>query len=217
MLYLSSTSNHNKRLHAEDLDTVVLYLSSTSNHNYNGTQARYFELCYIFLLHQTTTAFVSLLNVTVLCYIFLLHQTTTCRRASEETTRCVISFFYIKPQLNESDLKGQERCVISFFYIKPQHLHRTTSATSVVLYLSSTSNHNLLLKFSIGLDVVLYLSSTSNHNKLVSIVPNSRLCYIFLLHQTTTYKFFRCNQRTLCYIFLLHQTTTITKDLFLMP
>ena len=36
-------------------------------------------LCYIFLLHQTTTVAESKVRELVLCYIFLLHQTTTRR------------------------------------------------------------------------------------------------------------------------------------------
>ena len=76
----------------------MLYLSSTSNHNwsglYNSTQA----LCYIFLLHQTTTVEALWTNAQLLCYIFLLHQTTTVCNVVMPEVGCVISFFYIKPQ-----------------------------------------------------------------------------------------------------------------------
>ena len=55
-------------------------------------------------------------------------------------------------------------CVISFFYIKPQLLRAEDKRKLVVLYLSSTSNHNCQDKNQQGEHVVLYLSSTSNHN-----------------------------------------------------
>ena len=187
MLYLSSTSNHNRvealrvnirlcyifLLHqttttiARKLDSsscvisffyikpqqvsfqrwcvyVVLYLSSTSNHNTIAYLVTILMLCYIFLLHQTTTSwsslfwakplcYIFLLHQTTtmalriwlrlkLCYIFLLHQTTTSRSLLIFQICCVISFFYIKPQLLVSKKFIKPSCVISFFYIKPQPL-----------------------------------------------------------------------------------------------
>ena len=106
---------------------------------------------------------------------------------------------------------------------------------AVVLYLSSTSNHNQeWLSITIA-TVVLYLSSTSNHNPRATalrwliggvisffyikpqptgdgIAMAYRLCYIFLLHQTTTIHLWQCQCPKLCYIFLLHQTTTYTSQ-----
>ena len=100
--------------------TVVLYLSSTSNHNYEAQKA----------------------NLRKLCYIFLLHQTTTPSRTTHRNTCCVISFFYIKPQLSAIASFTLLGCVISFFYIKPQRKIEGLFQQLVVLYLSSTSNHN---------------------------------------------------------------------------
>ena len=56
----------------------------------------------------------------------------------------------------------------------------------VVLYLSSTSNHNGSNLLGGIMNVVLYLSSTSNHNNPNLVYGSGALCYIFLLHQTTT-------------------------------
>ena len=56
-------------------------------------------LCYILLLHQTTTDTELKKQETELCYIFLLHQTTTGYLKIYRQMSCVISFFYIKPQL----------------------------------------------------------------------------------------------------------------------
>ena len=144
---------------------VVLYLSSTSNHNLDGFSFAGKSLCYIFLLHQTTTV----------KYANRLH----------------------------------EGCVISFFYIKPQLLNRNFVQINVVLYLSSTSNHNDYQHRLFRFYVVLYLSSTSNHNLWSILATNLWLCYIFLLHQTTTSLHWANSRALLCYIFLLHQTTTL--------
>ncbi|KXB77730.1 hypothetical protein HMPREF3034_02654 [Prevotella sp. DNF00663] len=59
------------------------------------------------------------------------------------------------------------RCLISLFYIKPQLQGRNARTKSVVLYLYSTSNHNYLIGRHSGSSVVLYLYSTSNHNSLL--------------------------------------------------
>ena len=101
-----------------------------------------------------------------------------------------------------------ESCVISFFYIKPQRPTRNGYSKTVVLYLSSTSNHNNWIVILSHTCVVLYLSSTSNHNGTAAGKTKQMLCYIFLLHQTTTDTLSRLPHILLCYIFLLHQTTT---------
>ena len=185
VLYLSSTSNHNLSPFAPYRKDVVLYLSSTSNHNQLCQTQCIRRLCYIFLLHQTTTSqenasiivrlcYIFLLHQTTtdnqhrlfrfccvisffyikpqpsryrkdsgkLCYIFLLHQTTTGIRDWLGLYSCVISFFYIKPQLMSVIIIARSCCVISFFYIKPQPSALPWLQKGVVLYLSSTSNHN---------------------------------------------------------------------------
>ena len=58
---------------------------------------------------------------------------------------------------------------------------------TVVLYLTSTSNHNRVPRYYLNKLVVLYLTSTSNHNRVPRYYLNKLLCYILLLHQTTTY------------------------------
>ena len=137
---------------------------------WQGNDHKTFEIyrkkwCYILLLHQTTTVAQGAKQLLALCYIFLLHQTTT-----------------LGPQL----IHGIS-CVISFFYTKPQQIRRAKLSETVVLYLSSTSNHNCIKKNCIAF----------------------KLCYIFLLHQTTTLIPSHTSKSMLCYIFLLHQTTTM--------
>ena len=119
-LYLSSTSNHNHYLWHPAKRDVALYLSSTSNHNLKYVLYPVLALRYIFLLHQTTTRNRIGNKPKGLRYIFLLHQTTTGRFSISRPPRCVISFFYIKPQLILLVHKMYTSCVISFFYIKPQ-------------------------------------------------------------------------------------------------
>ena len=107
--------------------SVVLYLTSTSNHNPCGKCYACLMLCYILLLHQTTTDRCHRISPRRLCYILLLHQTTTWQQAPPLSDRCVISYFYIKPQLQPTLKSVSYCCVISYFYIKPQ----LTSSTPV--------------------------------------------------------------------------------------
>ncbi len=79
-------------------------------------------LYYIFILHQTTTGEIQKGLANKLYYIFILHQTTTQRRVS-----------------------GKRNWLYYIFI-----LHQTTTLqryalllSLVVLYLHSTSNHNL--------------------------------------------------------------------------
>jgi len=80
----------------------------------------------------------------------------------------------------------------------------------VVLYLHSTSNHNLQATTSLESQVVLYLHSTSNHNEYDYLKQSEKLYYIFILHQTTTVATLLDTDILLYYIFILHQTTTMS-------
>ena len=81
-----------------------------------------------------------------------------------EETSCILSKFYIKPQLILCWYKLDFRCILSKFYIKPQHVPESKAFTCVVSYRNSTSNHNILTLRSVS--ITLYL--------------------IEILHQTTT-------------------------------
>ena len=110
--------------------------------------------------------------MSTLSYISLLHQTTTDSGEFDSKINCLISLFYIKPQP-----------------ALPSILNRR-----IVLYLSSTSNHNFCR-------VTLFI-------RLLS--------YISLLHQTTTLFHLLSKRLLLSYISLLHQTTTLCPDGFLL-
>ena len=103
-----------------------------------------------------------------LSYIVFLHQTTTTSTRQHTTKNCLISSFYIKPQLmggyysiyaivlyrlSTSNHNG--------FWIIVIHLH-------IVLYRLSTSNHNVEQVIIQGFTIVLYRLSTSNHNSAPS-------------------------------------------------
>ena len=78
---------------------IVLYRLSTSNHNSQSSCSSVKSLSYIVFLHQTTTAHQHRDRIRRLSYIVFLHQTTTVRSYSRIRTYCLISSFYIKPQL----------------------------------------------------------------------------------------------------------------------
>ena len=164
VLYPYSTSNHNLRLAYSANRMVVLYLYSTSNHNF-----------------RTMINYPCLLS-----YIFILHQTTTCLYIPFPCLSCLISLFYIKPQLCHWYFICIFGCLISLFYIKPQRQGNAGNNRLVVLYLYSTSNHNWWRGTCRRTAVVLYLYSTSNHNCRNTHLSQNRLSYIFILHQTTT-------------------------------
>ena len=77
---------------------------------------------------------------------------------------CIIPSFYIKPQPKKFDDSRSISCIIPSFYIKPQPVNFVFKIHAVVLYLHSTSNHNLTV-------LLLYFLA---------------LYYTFILHQTTT-------------------------------
>ena len=150
-------------------DSVVSYRNSTSNHNPPKRKAFVPMLYLIEILHQTTTMFAA-----------------------------TLSLF---------------RCILSKFYIKPQLCHGACYYTAVVSYRNSTSNHNIRAPIPAMPFVVSYRNSTSNHNPIGDHVTAPSLYLIEILHQTTT----RCSQerrkRKLYLIEILHQTTTKGWDL----
>ena len=167
---------------------IVLYRYSTSNHNVRDT--------------VTDTIWLS--------YIVILHQTTTVPELHQQSQSCLISLFYIKPQLMTDNNQLPCSCLISLFYIKPQLTHFAPRKHYVVLYRYSTSNHNCCLRAKKNRVVVLYRYSTSNHNLASAYRLIKKLSYIVILHQTTTSIWIYTFCRVLSYIVILHQTTTET-------
>ena len=104
---------------------------------------RHQELYLIEILHQTTTRSRRRHWRHELYLIEILHQTTTSVDCSLFCYSCILSKFYIKPQLR---------------------LERELSCC-VVSYRNSTSNHNNPRYLPNRKNVVSYRNSTSNHNQ----------------------------------------------------
>ena len=97
--YRNSTSNHNIESGKAINILVVSYRNSTSNHNVYAAQLQLLALYLIEILHQTTTPASVLVRKQPLYLIEILHQTTTMTGVSTIPQCCILSKFYIKPQL----------------------------------------------------------------------------------------------------------------------
>ena len=144
------------------------------------------KLYLIEILHQTTTRCFELLQPYLLYLIEILHQTTTNLHLMLISRSCILSKFYIKPQLLMLTGKNSLSCILSKFYIKPQPGTSSEITMAVVSYRNSTSNHNVVLFPLVRLPVVSYRNSTSNHNFRRSTSRSPVLYLIEILHQTTT-------------------------------
>ena len=108
--------------------------------------------------------------------------------------RCILSKFYIKPQLARQWLMVPCGCILSKFYIKPQ----------------------LRLERELTYCVVSYRNSTSNHNSTIPQLAIASLYLIEILHQTTTYTMKLRRKKKLYLIEILHQTTTLVEPLLVL-
>ena len=124
------------------------------------------QLYLIEILHQTTTLGRRARHGPQLYLIEILHQTTTVLGGNPALVGCILSKFYIKPQLKPEPVKNVDCCILSKFYIKPQRPAEVHDIKHVVSYRNSTSNHNASLRNGRSSTVVSYRNSTSNHNPL---------------------------------------------------
>ena len=97
--YRNSTSNHNRLPQRVRRDKVVSYRNSTSNHNSRAYPNSLMSLYLIEILHQTTTVTAAAQLLAQLYLIEILHQTTTSTGSKPVISCCILSKFYIKPQL----------------------------------------------------------------------------------------------------------------------
>ena len=142
--YRNSTSNHNSAGGQVASGLVVSYRNSTSNHNSGGS----FDFSTPVVSYRNSTSnhniFLSLGVVFVLYLIEILHQTTTLAVPLSFVVGCILSKFYIKPQLAEN---VKIVCV-------------------VVSYRNSTSNHNVRaireVQAELYLIEILHQTTTSN-------------------------------------------------------
>ena len=106
-----------------------------------------------------------------------------------------------------------QSCILSKFYIKPQLIVPLSRFLDVVSYRNSTSNHNFWRTPQSFRIVVSYRNSTSNHNIASIGFFSSALYLIEILHQTTTIQPLLLIAFLLYLIEILHQTTTTTAEL----
>ena len=141
--YRNSTSNHNTNGLQRFCLQVVSYRNSTSNHNSCLCISEETALYLIEILHQTTTRVETFRLMFGLYLIEILHQTTTLvcvlmrkqplyliEILHQTTTQTLLVIWHIG-------------CILSKFYIKPQLASLSQFAYGVVSYRNSTSNHNL--------------------------------------------------------------------------
>ena len=143
---------------------VVSYRNSTSNHNNRRSNYNRILLYLIEILHQTTTITSTRSLDTMLYLIEILHQTTTIDFINARDRGCILSKFYIKPQLRT--FSKYRRVVVSYRNSTSNHnsCRCGSSSAEVVSYRNSTSNHNGSVDVLPGRPVVSYRNSTSNHN-----------------------------------------------------
>ena len=164
----------------DELDLTYLrefeiFLSQKGNVN-NSCNYAAFQYCRLYLieiLHQTTTH-CKCIQFTLCCILSKFYIKPQLQMYTIYFTfRCILSKFYIKPQLVLEALLLPPCCILSKFYIKPQ-LMMTTREGSMRCILSKfyIKPQRVHTSFENGL-VVSYRNSTSNHNR-VTINPRLR-------------------------------------------
>ena len=77
----------------------------------------------------------------------------------------------------------------------------------VVFHLNSTSNHNMIRYIQRSCPVVFHLNSTSNHNYIKVATTIKMLCFILILHQTTTTVSVIIDYRNVTHLFFYKKKT----------
>ena len=140
--------------------------------------------------------------------IEILHQTTTAGHSSFAVSCCILSKFYIKPQLEIALPLRTAGCILSKFYIKPQQKTRRGILNFRCILSKFYIKPQLVRNYYGYSQVVSYRNSTSNHNQAREVIESLRLYLIEILHQTTTRSSLISSLLMLYLIEILHQTTT---------
>ena len=199
----------------DELDLTYLrefeiFLSQKGNVN-NSCNYAAFQYCRLYLieiLHQTTTH-CKCIQFTLCCILSKFYIKPQLQMYTIYFTfRCILSKFYIKPQLVLEALLLPPCCILSKFYIKPQ-LMMTTREGSMRCILSKfyIKPQRVHTSFENGL-VVSYRNSTSNHNR---VTINPRLRSVVSYRNSTSNHNIENGEDTLTALYLieiLHQTTT---------
>ena len=206
--YRNSTSNHNRQWWISPKRKLylieILHQTTTDG---SGT-VDVLPLYLIEILHQTTTKHCGVRKTLRLYLIEILHQTTTLAAAMHADAQLyLIEILHQTTTMDDKECL-RNRCILSKFYIKPQLENIDLMFQPVVSYRNSTSNHNLARQQVV--DEVLYLieilHQTTTYLPLLCAVL--LLYLIEILHQTTTFPLRVLTRITLYLIEILHQTTT---------
>ena len=199
----------------DELDLTYLrefeiFLSQKGNVN-NSCNYAAFQYCRLYLieiLHQTTTH-CKCIQFTLCCILSKFYIKPQLQMYTIYFTfRCILSKFYIKPQLVLEALLLPPCCILSKFYIKPQ-LMMTTREGSMRCILSKfyIKPQRVHTSFENGL-VVSYRNSTSNHNR-VTINPRLRSVVSYRNSTSNHNIVHTMGRNTALYLIeILHQTTT---------
>ena len=108
-----------------------------------------FVLYLIEILHQTTTLALKMIKGGTLYLIEILHQTTTTTTSTPNATQLYLIEILHQTTTCTAALRILPRCILSKFYIKPQLLAIRLLLLGVVSYRNSTSNHNFMVMASL--------------------------------------------------------------------
>ena len=97
--YRNSTSNHNLRKYNDKNQKLYLIEILHQTTTWSAAFGFLLSLYLIEILHQTTTTAVKSELLSLLYLIEILHQTTTYIQCESILLSCILSKFYIKPQL----------------------------------------------------------------------------------------------------------------------
>ena len=154
---------------------VILHQTTT----YLVQKRIYLKLHYIVILHQTTTWRRSIRPRRELHYIVILHQTTTYCMVSDLYS--MLHYIVILHQTTtiNMEISLYQGCIISLFYIKPQLVYYDIIIQFVALYRYSTSNHNF---WTISYDVIkLHYIVILHQTTTMSVMPIFFKCCIISL------------------------------------
>ena len=162
--YRNSTSNHNGFGIRHVRRPVVSYRNSTSNHNPNFSIEFFDKLYLIEILHQTTTSRCTstLRSCCILSKFYIKPQLGY--HHSQFRSCCILSKFYIKPQPKYTEHWAFHSCILSKFYIKPQPAIANISAAAGCILSKFYIKPQLHRLGAREATVVSYRNSTSNHN-----------------------------------------------------
>ena len=182
ILHQTTTESHSQ-FAASSLYLIEILHQTTT---FTGELFPTIKLYLIEILHQTTTTAPTVTACPQLYLIEILHQTTTENCKTMHVICCILSKFYIKPQLMLLWICFWYCCILSKFYIKPQLLFRFGGVVDSCILSKFYIKPQLEDLPAYVSRVVSYRNSTSNHNCNADSYLAYWLYLIEILHQTTT-------------------------------